>query len=94
MERKKNDRIAKSVYVGDYAGTHSVGRLHKRLIDTMKSCLRKRGFDVRQARRMVQDRSEWRGRFEREYMGRIPRDENLTSRCCSCGLPQVYEVCE
>ena len=27
----------------------------------VKDCLRKRGLDIRQARRMVQNRSEWRG---------------------------------
>ena len=27
----------------------------------MKECLRKRDLDIRQGRRMVQDRSEWRG---------------------------------
>ena len=32
-----------------------------RLIDTMKDCLKKRGLGVRQARRMVHDRNEWRG---------------------------------
>ena len=35
------------------AGSRSVGRLQKRWIDTMKTCLRKRGVDVREARRMV-----------------------------------------
>ena len=54
----ENDRI-KRVYVGEHAGSRSVGRLWKRWIDTMKDCLRKRGLDVRQARKMVQDRSEW-----------------------------------
>ena len=39
-------------YVGECAGNCSVDRLRKRWIDTMKDCL-----DVRQARRMVQDRS-------------------------------------
>ena len=38
---------------GEFAGSRSVGRPRKRLLDTVK-----RGFDVRQARRMVQDRSE------------------------------------
>ena len=38
--------------------SHSVGRLWKSWIDTVKDCLKK-GLDVRQARRMVQDRSEW-----------------------------------
>ena len=46
-------------------GGRSVGRPQKRGIDTMKECLKKRGLDVRQARRMVQDRIEWR-KFVRE----------------------------
>ena len=58
MER---DRITKKVYVGECAGSHSMGRPQKRWIDTVKECLRKRGVDVKQARRMVQDRSEWQG---------------------------------
>ena len=32
-----------------------------RLIDTEKECLKKRGLDVRQAMRMVHDRSVWGG---------------------------------
>ena len=47
------------VYIGLCAGSHSVGRSWKRWIDTAKECLRKRGLDVREPRRMVQDRSEW-----------------------------------
>ena len=43
----------------------------------MKECLRRRGLDVRQARRMVQDRSEWQG-FVRECTGHGPGDEPLT----------------
>ena len=39
MER---DRIAKRLYVGEYAGSQSVGRLQKRGIDTMKDCKKKR----------------------------------------------------
>ena len=61
VERMETDRIAKRVYVGECAGSRSVGRPRKRWIDTVKECLRKRGLDVRQARRMVQNRSEWRG---------------------------------
>ena len=108
----ENDRIAKRLYVGEYAGSRSVGRLNvigsrsvgrpnvigsrsvgrpnvigscsvgrpnvigsrsvgrpnvigifsvsrlwKRWIDTVKDCLKNRGLDVRQARRMVHDRS-------------------------------------
>ena len=42
-------------------------RRRKRWIDTVKICLKKKkkGLDVRQARRMVHDRSEWWG-FVRE----------------------------
>ena len=58
MER---DRIAKRVYVRECAGSCSGGRPRKRCTETVKECLRKRGVDVRQARKMVQDRSEWRG---------------------------------
>ena len=57
----ENDRIPKRVYVGECDGSRSVGVPQKRWIDTVKECLRKRGVGVRQARRMVQDRSMWRG---------------------------------
>ena len=61
MERMENDSIAKRVYQqGERAGSHSLGRLRKRWIDTLKDCLKK-GLDVRQVMRMVHDRSEWRG---------------------------------
>ena len=55
----ENDRIAKKIYVGKCACSHSVGRLRKRW--KRKDCLKKIGLDVRQARRMVNDRSEWLG---------------------------------
>ena len=61
VERMENDRIGKRVYVGEYAGSRSVGRPRKRRIDTVKNCLKKRGLDVRQAKRMVPDRSVCRG---------------------------------
>ena len=64
VERMENDRIAKMVYVGVCAGSCPVGSLRKKWIDTIKDCLKKRGLDIRQARRMVYDRSEWR-RFVR-----------------------------
>ena len=48
-------------YVGEYAGSCSLGRPQKNWIDTAKECLKKRGLDVRQARKMAQDRSEWWG---------------------------------
>ena len=57
----EKDMIAERAYVGECAGSRSVIRPRKRWIDKVKECLRKRGSDVRQARRMVQDRSEWRG---------------------------------
>ena len=57
----ERDRITEGFYVGECAGNHLVGRPWKRWIDTVKKCLRKKGLDVRQTRRMVQDRSEWRG---------------------------------
>ena len=60
MERTERDKIRKRVYVGECAGIRSVGRLRKRWIDIVKECLKKRCLDVRQARRMVPDKSEWR----------------------------------
>ena len=42
VESMKNDRIAKSVYVGECAGSRSVGRPRKKLIDIVKNCLKKR----------------------------------------------------
>ena len=39
------------------------------MIDTVKECLKKRGLDVREARRMVQDRNEWRGFVRRNAWG-------------------------
>ena len=61
VERMEGDRITKKVYVGECAGIRSLGKPQKRWIDTVKERLRKRGLDVRQARRMVQERSEWQG---------------------------------
>ena len=39
----------------------SLGRSRKRWIDTVKECLKKRGLDVREPRRIVEDRCVWRG---------------------------------
>ena len=50
----EKERIAKRVNIGECGGSHSVGRLWKRWIYTLKECLRKRGLDVRKARRMVE----------------------------------------
>ena len=70
--------IAKGVYVGELAGSHSVGRPRKRCTDNVKNCLRKRGLDVRQARRMVQGRSEWRGFVRGNAWGRTPDLEEMS----------------
>ena len=61
MEWMESDKFAKGIYVGECAGSHSGSRPRKRSFDTMKECLRETGLDVRQARRMVHDRCEWRG---------------------------------
>ena len=54
----ENDKIAKSVYVGECTSSHSEARLQKRWIDTVNECLKERGLDVRQERRMWDDRNE------------------------------------
>ena len=56
VEKMERDRITKRVFVGDCTGTRSVGKPRKRWIDAVKDCLRKRGLDVRQTRRITQDR--------------------------------------
>ena len=58
VERMEKEKIARRVYVGECADSHSLGRPRKRWIDTVKDCLRKRSLDVRQARGMMQNRSE------------------------------------
>ena len=58
VEKRERDRIDKRVYVGECAGSCSVGRPRKRWIDNVKDCLRKRGLDVMKTRRMLQDRSK------------------------------------
>ena len=68
VERMENDRIAKRVYVGECAGSLSMGRLRKKWIDIVKDCLKKKGLDDRQARRMVHDRNIWRGFVRGECM--------------------------
>ena len=53
--------LLRGVYVGKCASSRSVGRQRRRMIDTVKDCLKKRGLDVRQGRRMVHERSVWQG---------------------------------
>ena len=47
------ERMEKNRLRGECAGSCSVGRLRKRWIDIMKDCLKKRGLNVSQGRRMV-----------------------------------------
>ena len=61
VERMENDNTAKKIYVGECAGSLSVGRLRKRWINTVKDFLKKRGLDVRQAWIIMHERSEWWG---------------------------------
>ena len=51
VERMEKDRTDNRIYVGECAGSHSVGMPRKIWIDTMKGCLRKRGLHVGQGRR-------------------------------------------
>ena len=62
----ENNRFTKSVYI-ERVDSRSVGSPRKRWIDIVNDCLRIKGLDVRQTKRMVQDRSE--------CMGRKPGDE-------------------
>ena len=50
VERTKSDRIAKIVYVGEFAGSSSVGKQRKRWTDTVKECLRKKRFGCQASR--------------------------------------------
>ena len=55
----ENDRITKRAYVEECVGSHLVGRPRKRWNDSMNDCLKKRGLNVGQARRMMYYRNEW-----------------------------------
>ena len=65
----EKNRIAKRIYVEECDSIRIYPR--KRCIDTVNECLRKRGLNVRRARRMVQDRSDRRG-FVRKRHGSQP----------------------
>ena len=84
VERLENDRIAKRVYVGECVDSRSVGRPWKKWINAMKDCLKKRDLDVRQARRIVYDRSAWQGFVRGNIHGAL-------TRCHSCEMTQPYE---
>ena len=56
-KRMENDRKAKRVYEDEFAGSRLMGRPRKRWIHTVKNCFKKRGLEVRQAKRMMHDRS-------------------------------------
>ena len=71
----EKNRIGKRIYVGKCAGSRSLGRPQKRWICTVKECLKKRDLDARQARRMGQDKSEWRGFLIGNAWG-LPRGMN------------------
>ena len=71
IEIIENDRIAKRVHVGVCAGSHLVGRPWKTLNDSVNDCLKNRGLNVEQARKMMYDRNEWRG-FARRMIGVLP----------------------
>ena len=49
-----------------------MGSPRKRWIDNVRDCLKKKGLDVRQARRIVHDRSVMAEVCEGECMGRYP----------------------
>ena len=59
-----NDNIAKGLYGSMCVQSRIIFLPRKRCIDTMNECLKK-SLNIRQARRMVYDCSEWR-RFVRE----------------------------
>ena len=58
IERMRNDRIVKRIYVGVCVDSCLVGQPWKRWIDFVNDCLKKRGSYLGQARRMVYDRNE------------------------------------
>ena len=64
VARMENDRIAMTVYVGECAGSRSMGRPRKRWTHTVKNCLKKRGLDIRQKKKRkwcLYDRCIWWG---------------------------------
>ena len=69
VERMERGMIAKRLCVGECAGSRSAGKPRKRWINNVQECLKKRGLDIRKARRMVQERCEWLGFVRRNGLG-------------------------
>ena len=61
VERMGEERLVGRVYRANMEGNRGRGRPQRRWIDTVKDCLKKRGMDIREARRMLHDCSVWRG---------------------------------
>ena len=62
VDGKRLEHVSEFIFLGcvlEESGT--VGRPQKSWIDTVKECLKKRGLNFKQTRRMVNDRSAWRG---------------------------------
>ena len=76
----ENGRIANRIYVGEFEGDRLVGRPQKMCIDSVNDCLKKRGLNVGQTRRMGRE-----GGRKGECLGHL-------TRCYSCGLSQIYET--
>ena len=86
----ENGRIAKRIYVGECAGSRSVGRVWRRWINTVNDYLKKRVLDVGHGRRMGHDRI-----CKEECRVGFLGDEPLTLTIChSCEVPHLYEALE
>ena len=93
VDRLENDRITKRVYVRVRTGSRSLGRPRKRWNDTVKDWLRKRALEVRRARKMIHDRSVWRGFVRRNAWG-VARVPLTLTICHTCELPELHEALE
>ena len=76
VERMESDRTAKRIYVRECTGSRSLRSLRKRWIVIVKECLRKRSMHIRQERRMMPDRCEWRCFVRRNAWG-VDRGMNI-----------------
>src|SRR5678816_372829 len=75
-KRMDDSRLVKQMYSGECAGNRPAGRPKEKWIESVKECLKERNVSLAEARRKVQNRSEWRG-FVRGYVCSPPgvRDE-------------------